>query len=302
MRQLIRSMAFSMTLGILLLILAGSVAAQAPPQMRTRYFTALTNFEVENYLQRNDLIYIPVGMVQAHGVLPVDCAYIAAEAFALKMAGETDGLVFPNMQFTYPGDGAIGRGTVQVSPSEGLAYMKAIARSLLRQGFKRQIYVTSNDAAAPQTVSTLALEFFFETRNPVLYLDADIISRMVNADFTKILFGAYSILGRLDDIPVNLTPEIPEIGTDEGLRKLQAVGASTGAQNGTIGFFQTEDKAGPTGKAVTAEQRAALAKEGAAMIEAAIKAADIKKVAQSLRDHQRFTREYLIPRFDGVLP
>jgi creatinine amidohydrolase len=53
---------------------------------------------------------------------------------------------------------------------------------------------------------------------------------------------------------------------------------------------------------VTAEQRAAWAKEGAAMIEAAVKAGDMKKVVQSLRDHQRFTREYLIPKYDGLLP
>ena len=61
---------------------------------------------------------------------------VAAQALALKMADITDGLVLPHMQFTYPGAGTIGRGTVEVSPSEGLPYLKAIARSLLRQGFK----------------------------------------------------------------------------------------------------------------------------------------------------------------------
>jgi hypothetical protein len=151
-------------------------------------------------------------------------------------------------------------------------------------------------------VSPLALEFFYETRNPVLYIHGEILLRKVNADLTKVLFGAYSVVGRLDDIPVNLTPEIPELGTSEGLRKLQAPGSSFSARNGTIGFFQVEDKEGPTGKAVTAEQRATWAKEGTAMIEAAVKAGDMKKIVQSLRDHQRFTREYLIPRFDGLLP
>ena len=38
------------------------------------------------------------------------------------------------------------------------------------------------------------------------------------------------------------------------------------------------------------------------MIEAAVKQADMKKVVQSLLDHQRFTREYLVPKFDGLLP
>ena len=38
------------------------------------------------------------------------------------------------------------------------------------------------------------------------------------------------------------------------------------------------------------------------MIDAAVKQSDMKKVVQSLLDHQRFTREYLIPKFDGLLP
>src|SRR5436309_292719 len=124
-------------------------APAPPPPVRSRYFTSLTNVEVEKYLQYNDLIFIPVGNVQAHGVLPVDCEYVAAEALALKMAEETNGLVFPYLQFTYPGDGIIGRGTVHVSPAAGIAYLKPIARSLLRQGFKRQIYITVGNNAAP---------------------------------------------------------------------------------------------------------------------------------------------------------
>lgn len=32
--------------------------------MRTRLMTQLTNFEVEQYLEHNDLIFIPVGTVE----------------------------------------------------------------------------------------------------------------------------------------------------------------------------------------------------------------------------------------------
>src|SRR5256885_675062 len=61
-----------------------------PPPVRTRYFTSLTNLEVERYLQYNDVIFVPIGSVQAHGVLPVDSEYVAAEAIALKMAEATN--------------------------------------------------------------------------------------------------------------------------------------------------------------------------------------------------------------------
>jgi len=281
----------------------GLAPAPAPvPPPRSRYFTGLTNVEVEKYLQYNDLIFIPIGNVQAHGVLPVDCEYVAAEALALKMAEETNGLVFPYLQFTYPGDGIIGRGTVHVSPSEGLAYLKPIARSLLRQGFKRQVYVTVGNDAAPETVSPLVLEFFYETKVPALYIEGDVLLRKVNADFTKVMFGAYSVVNRLNDIPVNLTPNVPKHDIDQGLAKLRMINSSGGARDGVVGFVLFEDDAGAPIKAVTPDQRAAWAQEGVAMIDAAVKEADMKKVVQSLLDHQRFTREYLIPKFDGLLP
>ncbi len=74
-------------------------------------------------------------------------------------------------------------------------YLKPIARSLLRQGFKRQIYITVGNAAGPETVSPLVLEFFYETRTPALYLEGDILLQKVKADVNRVFFGAYSWWG-----------------------------------------------------------------------------------------------------------
>jgi creatinine amidohydrolase len=288
---------------LLAMVFWGStVSGQTVPQMRTRLLTSLTNTEIEQYLRRNDIIFIPIGTVEPHGGMPIDTEYVIPLAQAIKAAEAVDGLVLTGLAYFFPDATIVGRGAVHVLPSEGTAYLKAIAKSLVRQGFRRQIYVTSHNAAAPQTVSPLVLEFFYETSNPVLYLDGDILLSQAGADSTKVLFGAYAVVGRLDDIPVNLTPEIPELASNESLRKLQTLGSSVGARDGTIGFIQPEDRVGPTGRAVTTQQRASWAKEGTAMIDAAVKAADIRKVAESLRDHQRFTREYLIPRFGDLLP
>ena len=259
-----------------------------------------SNLEVERYLQYNDVIFVPIGNAQARGVLPIDCEYVAAEAIALKMAQETNALVFPYLQFTYAGAGIIGRGTVHVSQAEGLAYLKPLARSLLRQGFKRQIYVTAGNNAAPQTVSPLVLEFFYETKTPALYIEADVLLRQVSADITKVMFGAYSIVNRLNDIPVNFTPDVPKHDIDQGLTKLRVLNSSGGARDGVVGFFMFEDDAGAPVRPVTAEQRVTWANEGVTMIDAAVKRADMRKVVQSLLDHQRFTREYLIPKFDSL--
>ena len=55
---------------------------QGVPPMRTRSLPSLTNTEVEAYLSRNDIIFIPVGNVEVHGGLPEDCEYVGPIAFA----------------------------------------------------------------------------------------------------------------------------------------------------------------------------------------------------------------------------
>ena len=40
--------------------------------MRTVIYNKLTNNEIEEYLQGSDLIFLPVGVTEMHGALPVD--------------------------------------------------------------------------------------------------------------------------------------------------------------------------------------------------------------------------------------
>lgn len=153
-----------------------SVHAQAVPVMRTRYFTGLTNPEIEQYLKRNDVIFIPVGTVESMGAFPTDLEYVMAEAYALKMAQEADGLVLPHVIFFYPGVTVTGKGSVYIPQEIGLAYLKAIAQSLLRQGFRRQIYISAH-GPSNQYVSAMVREFFEETKDPILYVEASRLLR-----------------------------------------------------------------------------------------------------------------------------
>jgi creatinine amidohydrolase len=271
---------------------------QGTPPMRTRYLTSLTNTEIETYLKRNDIIFIPVGNVEVHGGFPTDCEYVGPLAFAQKMAEETDGLVFPYLAYFFPGGTVVGKGTVYVTPSEGLAYLKALARSLLRQGFRRQIYLTGH-GPSPQTLSPLVREFFDETKDPILYIETGGLMRRVKGDFNKVLFGAYSIAGRLEDIPLDVTQVMPEHPTDPSLSKLQALGPPSGS----IGaYFGDPGEHGGLAKPITAEQRAAWANEGVNMIEAAVKAADMKGIVQAMRDHDKFTQDVILPKYGSILP
>ena len=290
--------AWLMRLALISIVFAMVSSGQGTPPMRTRYLTSLTNTEIETYLKRNDIIFIPVGNVEVHGGFPTDCEYVGPLAFAQKMAEETDGLVFPYLAYFFPGGTVVGKGTVYVTPSEGLAYLKVLARSLLRQGFRRQIYLTGH-GPSPETLSPLVLEFFDETKDPILYIETGGLMRRVKGDFSKVLFGAYSIAGRLEDIPLDVTQVMPEHPTDPGLSKLQALGPPSGA----IGaYFGDPGEHGGLAKPITAEQRAAWAKEGVAMIEAAVKAADMKGIVQAMRDHDKFTQDVILPKYGSILP
>jgi len=175
--------------------------------MRTRILGKMLNSEVQEYLSRNDIIIVPVGTTEMHGGFPLDCETVISEAYGLKMAQACDGLVLTGLPYFYAGATASGRGTVQVSVRQGIDYLGAIARSLLRLGFKRQVYISFH-GPAHMTICPMIRDFYDETGVPILYLDAmmhmnkcrDLFTSF--AAFHDITVGAYKIMNRLDDVPL----------------------------------------------------------------------------------------------------
>lgn len=177
-------------------------------EMRTRILGKMLNSEVQDYLQRNDIIIVPVGTTEMHGGFPLDCETVISEAYCLKMAEACDGLVLTGLPYFYAGATASGRGTVQVSIRQGIDYLGAIARSLLRMGFKRQIYLSFH-GPAHMTICPMIRDFYDETGVPALYMDcmmqvgknAKILTNFME-DFHAITVGSYHIMNRLDDVPL----------------------------------------------------------------------------------------------------
>ena len=175
-------------------------------EMRTRILGKMLNSEVQDYLKRNDIIIVPVGTTEMHGGFPLDCETVISEAYALKMAEACDGLVLAGLPYFYAGATASGRGTVQVTVRQGIDYLGAIARSLLRLGFKRQVYISFH-GPAHMTICPMVRDFYDETGVPILYMDsmmsmgknADILKNFMQ-DFHDITVGAYKIMNRIDDI------------------------------------------------------------------------------------------------------
>jgi creatinine amidohydrolase len=297
-------------IAILGALLAPFVLQSQTAGIRTRYFPSLTNPEVEQYLKRNDIIFIPVGTVESFGTMPSDMEYRMAEAYAAKMAEEVDGLILPHVIYFYPGVTVTGAASVYIPQDIGLSYLKALAHSLLRQGFRRQIYLSAH-GPSDQYVSGMVRQFFEETKDPVLYIHLPLLNRGqagpgAGNTFRSIGYGAYYILGRMNDIPLNLDPPKPDHAPlprpPESLRIL----APLAPESSAVGSYEPdpEHNGGKPLEPVhmTTAERERLGKEGAALIERNIRAVNIKAVVEALRDEDKYVHEIIIPRFKDILP
>ena len=176
-------------------------------EMRTRILGKMLNSEVEEYLKRNDIIIVAVGTTELHGGFPLDSEPVISEAYCLKMAEACDGLVLTGLPYFYAGATASGRGTLQVSIRQGIDYLGAIARNLLRLGFKRQVYISFH-GPAHMTICPMIRDFYDETGVPILYMDCMMQMGKCRDLFTSfeafhdITVGAYKIMNRLEDVPL----------------------------------------------------------------------------------------------------
>lgn len=263
-------------------------------ELRTRILPRMLNSEVEEYLAHNDIIIVPVGTVEMHGGLPLDSETVISEAYALKMAETCDGLVLTGLPYFYAGATASGRGTVQVSIRQGIDYLGAIARSLLRQGFKRQVYISFH-GPAHMTCSPMVRDFFDETGVPILYMDLT-MQMMRNArdlfksmdSFHAITVGAYDIMGRLQD--VSLTTEYHHTDPQSCAPFDDIFGMAY--QSAAIGYCFAEHKDHMSTPAIPDEAtRSALAAEGRELIEALVARMDMPHVVAQMRSLEAYNTE-----------
>ena len=255
-------------------------------KLHTRFLPKMLNSEAEEYLSQNDIIIVPVGTVEMHGGFPLDSETVISEAYALKMAESCDGLVLSGLPYFYAGATASGRGTVQVSIRQGIDYLSAIAHSLLRQGFKRQIYVSFH-GPAHMTCSPMVRDFFDETGVPILYMDLTMQMTRSATDlfqsldsFHAITVGAYKMLGRLQDVPLTSAYTHQEPQTCAPFNDLFGLAY----QSAAIGYCFADPKDHMSTTAVPDEAaRDRLAAEGEALIEELVKRMDMPHVVSQMQ-------------------
>ena len=261
--------------------------------MRTRILGKMLNSEVQDYLQKNDIIIVPVGTTEMHGGLPLDCETVMSEALALKMAERCDGLVLTGLPYFYAGATASGRGTVQVSVRQGIDYLGAIARSLLRLGFKRQVYISFH-GPAHMTICPMIRDFYDETGVPILYLDSvmkvlgNVAALGGMAGLNDMFVGAYKIMGRLEDVPLVTGFSDPVPQSCAPFNDLFALGY----QSAAVGycFGENADHA-PTPDIPDAETRDRMAVNGEAVIDRLVETMDMPHVVEQLRKLEEYGLE-----------
>ena len=260
--------------------------------VRTRFYDSLRDREIEEYLDRSDIILLPVGTIEMHGEMPVGCEHVLPLAIALKMAEQVDGLVLPNLPYFYAGATAIGRGTLQVPPSAGSAYLRAICSSLLRQGFRRQILLSTHGPAYT-TVAPLVREFFDETKCPIVYIDFESYYGSYSwDDFNKMLWGAYDILGRLEEIPRDQRPS----------ERTYPKAIVTGRFHVGGYYEKPSDHGWGPDHPLSDPERAARAEEGKAMIEKMLLGVDPPTLVAKMKELDAYLQTQVLPKYRDHLP
>ena len=289
---------------IVLLTLLLPLSAQVR-RLHTRDFTRLSQVQVAEALKQTDIIFIPVGAVETNGIQPSNRDYTWPLAYAKLMAEETGGLYMPGLMWSYPGTTTLAPSSIANSPQSGTVFLKSLAHSLLRQGFRRQVYISASHGPAPLTAGTLVREFFEETRVPILYINMDTYLprlQLTPEHRSRALYGAHSIAGHIEDLPLKgdygpkeSGPAAP-VPPNHGLTALGKLGFSGSL---TLGSWVPDvmSHGGDNDLPATPVERAAWAKLGEDQLRAIVKKMRMPEAMDALRQHDRYTQDYIVPKF-----
>lgn len=291
----------------------GAVLALAPLQaqvrkLHTRDLVRLSQFQVTEQLKQSDVVFIPIGSVETNGIQPSDRDYVAALGFAMAMADEVGGLYMPGLVWSYPGTTLIATATINISPSQGIDFLKATVESLIRAGFRRLVFVSSGHGPVPMTAGVVIRETFDKFRAPLMYLEmGEQMARLkIPAEArSKLIYGTHHITGRMIDLA--LKGEYGEGSTDPipvnpGMEELGKLGF-TGSM--TVGSW-ISDYRGHGGRnqvlPATDAEREQWGKDGEAQLRAVVKQLNLKAAVDALKKHDEFTNKVIVPKFQGILP
>ncbi len=302
--------AFTICLSAFLLF--ASFASAQVRKLHTRDLSRLSQVQVAEYLKHSDIVFIPIGAVETNGIMPSDRDYVSALGYAMAMAEETSSLYMPGLIWSYPGTTMVAAATINITPSEGISFLRATALSLLHQGFRRQIYISSGQGPAPLTGGTLAREFFDQEHVPILYIDMDtyLPKLKLSAEAKdKLLYGEHYITGRLIDLPTQgdygeaeSLPAGP-VPENTGLASLAKLGYTGSLSLGSwVPDVMAHGSGKPPALPANPAKREEWGKQGEAQLREIVRQMNLQQAMENLRQHDRFTNQVLVPKYGKILP
>lgn len=275
----------------------------------TRDVTRLSQVQISNYLKRSNVIFVGVGTIESQGQGPSDLEYVAPLGSAAQMAADADAVYMPNLCYFYPGSTITSSATVYISIPLGEEYLKAVAHSLLRQGFKTQIWVWHSHGPSPLYLGAMVRDFFEETHVPILAVDAAQAERAYKGEKDKLMYGKYALVGHIEDLP--LASDVPSKPAGRGGAAAEDPGLATLTKMGlggslALGYWWADPEAHSAGsnqkRPATAEERVEWGRTGMQQLAAVVKSMDLQTVISALREHSRFTEDKIVPKFKTMLP
>lgn len=177
--------------------------------MRSRFLLEVTTPEVETYLaQGGKTALLPVGCVEMHGPhQPIGTDSIVAKAFALRIAEAADGIVLPEVHYTWAGSTDGFAGTLSVEPELVYKTVEAIALKCWRMGLRR-LLVLSIHHGNHYPLYLLVRQIYEKHRMPVVYVNPmapldEEIRALFAGDYSKsmeasLVLAALHVLGQSD--------------------------------------------------------------------------------------------------------
>jgi creatinine amidohydrolase len=281
-------------------------------KLHTRDLTRLSQVQVADYLKRSDIIFIPVGAVETNGIMPSDRDYVSPLGMAIAMAEQLDAVYMPGLIWSYAGTTLVAPATIDITPTVGKDFLRAVAESLLKQGFRRQVYISMGQGPAPLTVGTMVREFYDERHVPILYIDMDSYLPRLKLGpevRSKLMYGTHYIAGRIEDIPVQgdyghaeSLPAGP-VPEDKGLAGLSKLGYSGSLYLGSwVPDVMAHGGGHEPALPANAAEREQWGKEGKEQVIALVKQMHLEEAMADLKAHDEFTNHVLVPKYGKILP
>jgi creatinine amidohydrolase len=254
----------------------------------------MTAGEVQDYLDRGgDTMFIAVGVVECHGLLPIDCETILPEAYAKLLAEKADGLAMINLPYFYPGGTVISNATVSFSIRDGIDYLNKICHSLVAQGF-RKLFILSGHAPASLTVNAFCRDFFEETLIHPCHLMQVAKASGVQLDFgsNDIFYGAYKIMGQMEYLPVDPSAEHSQPSrteTDPAMERFSRLYQPLGGYISRIYSDPAQHSGGRLFR--SEEERLEYCSRGEALLREIVDKCNINELKKALGEYQNYIQE-----------